>query len=100
MFPVVEKAIGRVRVGQKTILQFPYQPGITIASMKTPCDCSTIFDIRKENYIKIVYEAKPVPPQLKHQGYYSVRKEFVITWQNQDGVQNETKLYFTATIYE
>jgi hypothetical protein len=105
MFQTTSKDLGYLRVGMQTIVEFPFDNIATIASIQTPCDCTTVeWDKTATGNVRITYVPKPVPQHLKNEGrkMYVSNKIFTIVYTTLDdpGNQKTSVLVFTAKIHE
>jgi hypothetical protein len=102
MFKIVDQNIGKVIPKKEYTVYFEYENIQSIDIMTSPCDCSLIYNDKKNNRIKILYTPKNLAPQVLAEGknHATYQKNFVITYTGTDLLQRQETLSFTSTVVD
>lgn len=101
MFTNPDRDLGTLQSGKEVVVDFPYEDGIIITKIISPCDCAVPTDFRKAKRVQVKFVPKKVPKHLELQNIKSYKTEKNLTVHfTKDGVNQQRMLTITATIHD
>jgi len=98
------KDLGQIKVGKRLTVQFsiPKYLNIRTVNLSTSCGCTDAkwTDTESQRFIEVSYTPSSIPYHLKAQGSYTTFKSITALFHMEQGLTEEVKFSFSATIVD
>lgn len=101
-FRIINISLGEIKVGVQQNVYFPYNMGVNIMKMLSPCDCATPVNEMDKMRVLVRYQPKGIPTHLLQKQIYemSIKKVITIVYRTEEepGEDKNILLSFNATV--